>query len=342
MKVLALADDMTGALEAGAHFSAHGLEAVVSTRPLPDASEPVLVLDTETRHLSPGQAAERIAEFVRQSAAEPPWLIYKKTDSTLRGNIRSELCGLARLYPQWTVGYAPAHPILGRTVANGCLLVHGVPVHQTEFAQDCLNPVLTASIAELLGDELRAKIFDAEHAGDTEAAARSILADPAMRIAAGPSALAEQLARLMEHPRTPPAALRRIGTCVVVNGSRHSVSRVQVERADVSNRLWRPVALAHPPNADPAAVAHSNAQATLSEIERTGADAVFVIGGDTAFAFLEALGSPPVYPICEVAPGVPASRIGGCGDLLLITKAGGFGDADLLRTLEQKLTTHAH
>src|SRR5947208_13971061 len=86
--ILILADDLTGALESGAAFGQRGIEAAVvwdNPRHLP--STPVLVIDTETRHQDAASAGERIQNL---SASIPARVAYKKTDSTLRGNIRAE------------------------------------------------------------------------------------------------------------------------------------------------------------------------------------------------------------------------------------------------------------
>src|SRR2546426_1181729 len=99
---------MTGALEVGAKFSAAGLHTLVSAKPAESDSASVLVYDTETRHSSPQDAARQVKLFVQSSPARPR-LIYKKTDSTLRGNISAELRALAELYPMWRIGYAPAY-----------------------------------------------------------------------------------------------------------------------------------------------------------------------------------------------------------------------------------------
>src|SRR5215211_3294140 len=123
MCILALADDMTGALEVGAKFRGAGIPCVVSAKPIAVQSAPVVVFDTETRHCSPEFAAEEIRRFVLDSGVADPRLIYKKTDSTLRGNISAELRALADLFPEWLIGYAPAYPALGRTVRNGILHV---------------------------------------------------------------------------------------------------------------------------------------------------------------------------------------------------------------------------
>jgi 4-hydroxy-L-threonine phosphate dehydrogenase PdxA len=56
-------------------------------------SRPVLVIDTETRHESAASAAKKIQDL---TATIPARVTYKKTDSTLRRNIRAEL--MAFLY----------------------------------------------------------------------------------------------------------------------------------------------------------------------------------------------------------------------------------------------------
>src|SRR5207253_1405487 len=160
MRILALADDMTGALEAGAKFRASGIETMVLTKPAPSGLAPTVVVDTETRRLAPAAAAARVKQFVADAPGAS--LIYKKTDSTLRGNIAAELRALADLYPDWRIGYAPAYPALGRTVRGGILYVDSIPVDRTAFGQDALNPICSSSVAEMLGPGLACRIFDGE------------------------------------------------------------------------------------------------------------------------------------------------------------------------------------
>ena len=59
-----------------------------------------------------------------------------------------------------------------------------------------------------------------------------------------------------------------------------------------------------------------------------------VIGGDTCYGLLKALGEPDLNPLGELRDGVPCSAIRGCTprkrDLCFISKAGGFGSPDIL------------
>src|SRR4051794_15539539 len=180
-EILVLADDLTGALEAGAAFAQRGIKGQVALLKAPRTSSRVLVVDTETRHLSHKDAARRVENIAKSENAR---LIYKKTDSTLRGNIRAELEALSLLGP---VLYVPAYPQLGRTLRDGCLLVHGIPVEHTPFALDPLHPVRNGNIAVLLAGTKNITIFGENSEEAIEAAARDWIEKGG--IAAGPSSL---------------------------------------------------------------------------------------------------------------------------------------------------------
>ncbi len=280
--------------------------------------------------------------FLRQSGLEDPRLIYKKTDSTLRGNISAELEALAQLYPGWGIAYAPAYPAMGRTVRLGILYVDGIAVAETEFANDALNPIRNSSIASILHPELTCAIFDGETDAHLAEAARAILSDGSLRIAAGPAGLAEMIARQIDQPRNAAPALPRIRTCLVLNGSRHEISAKQMRHAEAPG--WR-MLKRRQLGAEAASVAAANGKDLLEQIAAEDPDAVFVIGGDTAFAFVAALGLPSLLSIGEVVPGVPVTRIEAAHlsrnrDLFLITKAGGFGEPDVIARV-RAILSHA-
>jgi uncharacterized protein YgbK (DUF1537 family) len=290
-----------------------------------------------------------VKRFVVEWGVLRPRLIYKKTDSTLRGHISAELRALAELYPDWRIGYAPAYPALGRTVKQGVLYVDGIAVEHTAFAHDARNQVHSSSIRSMLHPEIDCTIFDGETDGHLSEAARTILADRSMRIAAGPAGLAEMIAAQIDLPRGAPPPLPAVRTCLVMNGSLNECSAIQMRHAQAPG--WRVLRREHPSASDPAQVARENSKYLVGQMAADRPDAVFVIGGDTAFAVVAALGFPPLLPIGEVVPGVPVTRIEAAavrrflpdrtGDLLLITKAGGFGDPDVLCQVRRKLETDA-
>lgn len=318
--LLAIADDLTGALEVGAKFAGAIVttDLVVSRRP----DTPVLVVDTETRHLAPDDAADVVLKTVLSAWEFAPDFIYKKTDSTLRGNIAAELRALMSVYPERPLVYAPAYPDMGRTVREGHLFVHGVPVHRTAFASDPLNPVPGSSIIDLLGD-ITATVLDGELNADIEAAALDIVQRNPPPLAAGPASLAGALARCLElNPGNPP--LPRLPGCLVVNGSLHPASAAQIEFAHANGAIdgdW--------------ICCERDPQSVLTMLAEAHYDGLIVFGGDTAFDIHRALDARDFHTYGEVVAGVPLSRR---GNLIWVTKAGGFGTPELLCELRKRLT----
>lgn len=327
-RVLALADDLTGALEVGAVFAARGLKAAVSTGRPPDVA--VSVVDTESRHLDAGEAQQR----VRRALAADAWLVYKKTDSTLRGNITAELAALAEAFPERGLIYAPAYPALGRTVRDGALFVDGLPIAETAFASDTLNPIYEGDVRRLVGD-LPATVLDGETDEDILAAADRILFTDPPALAAGPAGLAAALARRIGHGAHA-LEVEPVRRCLVVNGSRHPASLVQVDAAcgeRVFDDGWE--LFDEPIVGEGVERARRLGRRVVARIRDENFDGLVVFGGDTAFGIHAALGAPLFQSLGEVLPGVPASRTPG---LLWITKAGGFGEPDVLGTIRRRLS----
>ena len=168
-KLLVVADDLSGALDTAVQFAAVGLRTAVlrggrlgggpSDDGLPFPAQEcaelwnrvdVLALDTASRHLSPAEASVRLRGLTATHTGIPGLLVYKKTDSTLRGNIAAEFAALLLMFPGRRILFVPAYPAMGRTTRGGLQLLDGTVVHETAFGRDALNPVTTSSIRELL------------------------------------------------------------------------------------------------------------------------------------------------------------------------------------------------
>lgn len=293
----------------------------------------VWVVDTETRHLSPRDAGARISRWANASGKA----LFKKTDSTLRGNISAELLALLPLGP---VVYIPAYPALGRTVRNGELRVHGVPVSETEFARDVRHPVRSARIADLFppdvtqnllnADELQRalekrtpKVLICDAATDEEITRlAAVLLSQAVTLA-GPSRIVETWAGLHRFPLTAAQPVPAIEKWLVVCGSLHPQSRRQAAWAKAQGFS----VLASPAEArgSPEAAAAELATQATAWIHRQRPQGVIIMGGDTAWALWRALGVDTLEPLPEVLPGVAVSR-SRQPELLFVTKAGGFGE----------------
>ena len=160
---LLVADDLTGGNDAGIQFAKRGvdtwivldaghagLEAVLARPKLPA----MLALNANTRNLPAVDAAARMTKIVSHLAKDVrtahPEMVYKKIDSTLRGNLGAEIDALMDGYGFATAFLSPAFIECGRTVVDGHLLVDGAPVHETAFANDPITPVRQSSIAEVV------------------------------------------------------------------------------------------------------------------------------------------------------------------------------------------------
>ena len=151
-KMLIIADDLTGAADCGAVCAGCGLETLVLLSKLDKApldvatlqEVAVLAIDANTRCLGPGQAAETVAELIRYCDALSPdgdqSLLFKKLDSTLRGNVAAELAAALRVRrdqasqsERVVVVFAPAFPAHSRTTVQGRQMVHGAPLEETEI-----------------------------------------------------------------------------------------------------------------------------------------------------------------------------------------------------------------
>lgn len=148
--VLVIADDFTGANDAGSGLAQAGARVHVlfgTGASLPDEAADVLVISTDSRAVSASCAAERVTQAVKHYAAQlqQGWL-FKKIDSTLRGNVGAETVAALRASGKRLALVAPAVPRLGRTTREGSVWVNQRLLTDTEFASDPKTPVLSARV----------------------------------------------------------------------------------------------------------------------------------------------------------------------------------------------------
>jgi uncharacterized protein YgbK (DUF1537 family) len=149
-RILIIADDFTGAAEIGGIATAFGLSAQIACGPLPPASSDALIVDTDTRHLPADQATQRLQSLLAQVEPGNFDLIYKKTDSVLRGSVAAEVKAIVDALRLKRALFIPQNPSRGRTIENGHYLIEGVDLHRTSFAGDPEFPATTARVCELL------------------------------------------------------------------------------------------------------------------------------------------------------------------------------------------------
>lgn len=159
VKLLVIADDFTGALDTGVQFKAKDSLVLIyqpgdgTIRETMKRNIQVLVIDAETRHLSPKDAYDTVFAITSMAVELGIRYIYKKTDSGMRGNIGSELAAFYDASGGRNIHFLPAFPQMGRTTQNGVHYIDGVPVSQSIFGQDLFEPVRHSDIREIIGEQ---------------------------------------------------------------------------------------------------------------------------------------------------------------------------------------------
>jgi len=260
MAVTIIADDLTGACDAGALFAGRGPVAVFVEPALPDTSWPAAALDTESRALPPAVAAERVR---RAATGLEPRLaggrVFKKLDSTVRGPVAAELEALMDASGAATALICPAFPAQGRTLRDGVLSVFGQPAHESPVGRDPDYPGPTSDLVEILSrpagrpvsllplKEVRAPIeeiaralvartglvvADAESDQDLDALARAAMGLRGILLA-GSAGLGGAAARAWGFAAPAPAPPAP-GAWLVVAGSRHPATSAQIDALEAS------------------------------------------------------------------------------------------------------------
>src|SRR5690349_10534919 len=137
MQAMLIADDLTGACDAGAQFAGRGPVPVFVAPASPESEWQVAVVDTESRGLAPDDAADLVRGAAKRVEGQLSGrLLFKKIDSTLRGPIAAELDALLDASGRRTALVCPAFPGQHRIVVNGILLVNGARAHESPIGKD--------------------------------------------------------------------------------------------------------------------------------------------------------------------------------------------------------------
>lgn len=152
-----IADDLTGATDSGVQFARRGFDTQVVLHAEEvsaiERNSEIIVLDTDSRAVAAGEAYERTRLAALQVARMGFKHVYKKLDSTLRGNLGAEIDAVADAIPVDCIIVAPAYPKIGRTTRNGIHYVNDVRIDRTETAKDPKSPVAEADLVKLLASQ---------------------------------------------------------------------------------------------------------------------------------------------------------------------------------------------
>ena len=153
MDICIVADDLTGANDSGVQCTRYGYRPSVAVNARDTGAfvhKNALIIDTDSREMNPASAYRTVKDAVHPLAASPPKLMYKKIDSTMRGNIGRELDALYDAFSPDFILINPAYPENGRTVVNGELYVNGQALAETGIATLPNQRVGSSTITDLV------------------------------------------------------------------------------------------------------------------------------------------------------------------------------------------------
>ena len=149
-QVVILADDFTGANDAGVSLAQAGMRVEVALEAAYQSDAQALIYNSDSRALTADAAKEKVAALTDSVLRQysPAWLV-KKIDSTLRGNPGAEVMAMQQVTGATAVIIAPAFPAAGRITREGKCLVNGALLTDTEFASDPKTPITSADVGAL-------------------------------------------------------------------------------------------------------------------------------------------------------------------------------------------------
>jgi uncharacterized protein YgbK (DUF1537 family) len=338
-----LADDLTGACDAAVAFAQRGFRTAVLPAGVSDglatgsAGFEMTVLPTFSREDAPAAARSKVEAACEALSRGGIRLIYKKIDSTLKGNLAAEIDAVLACGGFSSAVVSPAFPAMGRTVATGVLQVGG--------------KASLLHIPSILASVPLARSKDAASDRDLRELAAEAVAGDGRVLCVGSGGLAAQLAALLaERFRRESAAYAlpvRRGPALFVMGSEQQATRAQVDYL-IRNRSTRGCCLAEVDpamaatafregrhlvvTADPAKCNDGDAARLLALAAEHLAHGLVVSGGDTAEWISRAAQVTAIELQGEVLRGIPwGEAVTRSGQRwCMVTKAGGFGAADAL------------
>jgi len=164
-KCLIIADDLTGGADAGAQFAKRGFSTLlISLKDSPSIDftqyleRDVLVINTDSRRLSSEKAFRLVSGLLKTYDQRHFPIVYKKIDSTLRGNIGYEIGAILKETNIPLCFMAPSYPEQKRTLVGGIMMVGEKPIELTEAARDTASPVQESHVFNLLRNQSSYKI----------------------------------------------------------------------------------------------------------------------------------------------------------------------------------------
>jgi D-threonate/D-erythronate kinase len=367
VECILIADDLTGACDTGVQFVRFGLscrmEVNLASHRTPAAAD-VLAFNTNSRANTAEQSRRKIEDLAVRCSGLEANAIFKKVDSTLRGNVGEEIAAALRVFQCEAAIIAPAFPATRRLVRDGILHwadcsgsgqidICGILARQG-ISREKLVSISSANqdpVAELNAHLLDGKqffIMDCKSQHDLHSAVALGTAISRRILWVGSAglgiALAERMAR--SGSRQSVSAMTDVPMLFVI-GSTHPASLQQkaalLEATDAVEvaPTTEAVAVARHAlrdkrhliiNIDREKVGEFSLRHFFDSLLGIQVAALFLAGGDTGMLVCNAIGAHSIDLRDEIEPGFPWGILDGgmFHGLPVASKSGGFGDADAL------------
>lgn len=160
MRLAVIADDITGASDCGGQLIHYGLDVsvILKNNFKSLGNRDAVIFNTDSRSISENEAYEKVKDICERVKEESFDVVYKKIDSTMRGNIGQEINAVYDVFHPDFVFIAPAFPKTGRQVIDGIHFLNGKQLHETEVAKDPKTPVTDSQIARLIQKQAKREV----------------------------------------------------------------------------------------------------------------------------------------------------------------------------------------
>lgn len=252
IKLLMIADDFTGALDTGIQFAKNGVNTQVFTTCDLDSvvvkpETEVVVVDSETRPLKPYEAYEVVKKIALWGKNNSVEIIFKKTDSALRGNIGAELQALSDIENK-SVFFLPEYPSINRITKNGIHYIEGELLENSVFGKDPFEPVKKSYIPDIIKEqsdisvvclktdekipktlnEPSILVFDAQTINDLSQRVDDIVETKNLKYIAGCAGLAEQIVNKIKFENSERKHFEKTEKLYIACGSLNDITKKQV------------------------------------------------------------------------------------------------------------------
>jgi len=169
--IVVIADDLTGANATGVLFENQKCKIATFLDLLTYFKEEkgaykdydVISINTDSRSIAKEEAYNRVATVTNSFKDENLKLLSKRIDSTVRGNVGSEIDAvLDSLADDYLAIVVPSFPASNRITIGGHLLVNSIPLERTDVAKDPKTPVVTSCVSKIIAGQSKYKIGSIE------------------------------------------------------------------------------------------------------------------------------------------------------------------------------------